>query len=275
MQRREMKMTEEIMEVWSGEILKNLQRATDIFEVEISCPFDTKRFSPGQFVSIAPLAQESVMSRPFSISSVHDSSFSILIKTIGKNTDLLSEMQKEQIKVWGPCGKGNPITDLRFDELWLIGGGIGIAPLVFFNKVFSDYEKECRSGRGRVRVFYGSQSEEDLDFNLFPADSVEYSTDDGTFGSPGKITELFIKEIEMIRSKKITVVTCGPNIMMRQIARICKHRDVPCFVILEQPMACGTGICLGCSVKMKSGMKRICKDGPVFPAEEVIWDELT
>jgi len=266
-------MTVETMKVWDAQILKNLQRATDIFEIELSCPFDSREFSPGQFVSLAPLHESSVMSRPFSVSGVHDNSFSILIKTVGKNTDLLSQMQKGEVKVWGPCGQRNPIFDLNYDAFWLVGGGIGIAPLVPFYKYFRAKEIECRTGG--VKVFYGNHTDEEIVKDLFPSDTVAYSTDDGSFGYRGKVTELFLEAIENRKFKKITVVACGPSIMMKQIARICQYLGIPCWVIIEQPMACGTGLCLGCSVKMNSGMKRICKDGPVFPAQEVIWDELS
>ncbi len=255
---------------WEAEILRNVQMATDIFEIEMSCPFDAKKITPGQFVSLAPLAEDSSMSRPFSIAKTFNSSFSIILKVVGKNTDLLNGFKSGQkIKVWGPCGAKLPESFYDYDEFWLVGGGIGIAPLLFFEKVFWLRKKESL-------IFYGNKTAEDI-VNLEPFNGrpAIIATDDGSEGFSGLITEIFLEAIEKENKRNLAVITCGPNIMMRQIARICKRQVLECYVILEKIMACGIGACLGCSIKTSQGMKRVCHDGPVFNSKEVFWNELS
>jgi len=256
-------------------ICSNQQKTTDVFELVLQAEnqdFDLTKIDPGQFVCLAPLAQESSMARPFSIAmvSTFHNTFSILYKVVGENTKLLSQLKKgDQIKFWGPLGNGFiPDPDV-YDEVWLVGGGIGIAPLCFMEKVVAEYQE------GRTRIFYGSRTKDDvIPLTFYTGEHFEIATDDGSFGVNGFITDLFGSFADEARGQNILVITCGPNIMMSKVAEICAKHNFDCYVILERIMACGIGACLGCSIKTKSGMKRICHDGPVFPAEEVIWNEL-
>jgi len=252
----------------------NKERAKKIFELILKPEdddFDVTEMEPGQFVCLVLLAAVSVMARPFSVSMISTShgTFSILYRVVGENTRLMSQLKiNDQIKFWGPLGQGLiPPEPDGYDEVWLVGGGIGIAPLRFFEKVVAEYQE------GIVRVFYGNKTKAEI-VPLYCQEVNEVATDDGSAGYHGLVTDLFIQNLITSRPEKLLVVTCGPIPMMKKVAAVCSQQKVDCYVILEKIMACGMGVCLGCSVKMKSGMKRICHDGPVFPAEEVIWDEL-
>ncbi len=183
-------MTDQQMECWEAEVSRNIQLAKEVFEIEISCPFDVRRFLPGQFVSIAPLAQSSCLSRPFSLYKTSNTNFgnffSIMVRTVGKNFELLSELkQGMKIKVWGPLGNGF-VSESYYDEVWLVGGGIGIAPLCLFDKLISAYQ------RRKCSFFYGDQSKDKIiPLRYFTEANIEIATDDGSFGFPGFITELF------------------------------------------------------------------------------------
>jgi dihydroorotate dehydrogenase electron transfer subunit len=165
-------------------------------------------------------------------------------------------------------GRSGIINPAPYDEVWLVGGGIGIAPLLFFEKVITEYQDH------RARVFYGGKDiNEMMNLDLVTLEPVEIATENGTVGFKGFITDLFSEKI-IERSGKILVITCGPNPMMKKVAEICEQNEVDCYVILEKVMACGIGVCLGCSIKTTQGLKRICHDGPIFNAREVIWNEL-
>lgn len=233
--------------------------------------FEVTKCSPGQFVCLEPLAKSSTMSRPFSISIISTSrgTFSIMYKVVGENTKLMCQLKEGQkIKLWGPLGSNEVIEISDYDEVWLVGGGIGIAPLRLFDKVITEYQD------GKVKVFYGNVTKTDIvDLNLYTDELLEISTDDGTAGYHGLITDLLAQKLLELKTGKILVLACGPNAMMQKTVELCQQVDIDCYVILEQIMACGIGSCLGCSIKTKSGMKRVCHDGPIFNAKEVIWDE--
>lgn len=266
-------MIDHKMEYWSTKVLRNVQRATDIFEIEMTCPFDAKLFLPGQFICLAPLAEGSVMSRPFSIRKIftaHGNSFSILVKYVGENTDLITNLKKgDEIKVWGPCGQSLPESFFDFDKYWLIGGGIGIAPPLFFEHVLWLKKKE-------VRVLYGNKTaKEAIKLELCNNSPGLIATDDGSEGYSGFITDAFLEMVEKEPNKNTVVIACGPVPMMRQAFRISKEQGLTCYVILEKTFACGIGSCLGCSIKTTNGMKRVCHDGPIFDGKEILWDELS
>lgn len=258
--------------VLTAKVIKNAPITKDIWLLTLDPgpDFDVTKLSPGQFVCLA-LETDSVMARPFSISTIStfNETFDILYRIVGKNTEQMRRLVKGQnIKFWGPLGKAEIIDPTHYDEVWLVGGGIGIAPLLFFEKVISEYQGHS------TRVFYGGRNiNEMMNLDLVTPEPVEIATEDGSVGFKGFITDLFSKKI-IKRTEKILVIACGPNPMMKKMAEICEQYKVDCYVILEKIMACGIGVCLGCSIKTTKGMKRVCHDGPIFDAEEVIWNEL-
>ena len=265
-------MEEKQICVYDAIVMANRQVALKTFEMELTSNFNVSCIGIGQFICIAPLDTACTMSRPFSIFRINclRNTYSILYKVAGKNTELMSKLAPAQrIKVLGLLGKPFTLNQFDFKEIWLAAGGIGIAPLYFL------YEK-LYYPRPKIEIFYGNKTQGDfvagLDFGTNFA--IIRTTDDGSLGAKGLITELFEVLLRESEAGKRIVVACGPVPMMQRVAEICAQRSVDCWVCLERVMACGLGVCLGCSIKTKSGMKKICADGPIFNAEEVIWDEL-
>jgi NAD(P)H-flavin reductase len=193
-----------------------------------------------------------------------------LIARRGKGTLELASMQLgEEAELIGPLGNawgdflpkkknGKPVA--------LIGGGIGIAPLL---ALIGEAPKHWFDLYAGFRTGFKS-TEEKFAF-LGPAfsgtEKIIIATEDGKDGLKGRIPDFLEPE------KYAAVCACGPQPMLKAVAEKCKIAGVPCFVSLERRMACGVGACLGCTVKTKNGNRRCCADGPIFNADEVIFDE--
>ncbi len=263
------------IQVCQAEVLSNERKAKNIWELKLDPRLDLHEddiFMPGQFVCLEPLDPASTMARPFSISYVSMSSgtFKLLYKVVGKNTELMTGLNPgQQIKFWGPLGQEFLPDSLEYGEVWLVGGGIGIAPLIYYEKAITELQG------GTARVFYGSKTKEEvIPLDLYTREPLVIATDDGSAGFPGFVPDLINGFLKGTIREKVLVITCGPNIMMKRVAEICAERQIECHVILETIMACGLNNCKGCTIKTTSGMKSICHDGPVFPAQEVIWNEV-
>ena len=280
-------MAENKIQSCQARVRSNKEDARNIFRLELEgCKMGIAK--PGQFVCLAPLDHSSAMARPFSI-FFYDMFAGFLViyyKAVGKNTELMKSLQAGQsIKLWGPLGNGISSDgiprlpgELRKDisvpegvTAWLICGGMGFASLNLAIRELNQFYP-------RSVLFYGSKTKSEIvSLEKDPyrvKQEIIVATEDGTAGYAGLVTDLFVQQILENPGKKILVITCGPKPMMRKVAEICEGQEFDCYVILETIMACGIGACLGCSIKTTKGMKRICHDGPVFDAKEVIWDEL-
>lgn len=240
--------------------------------LEPTSDFDVGKISPGQFICLQPLSADSVMAKPFSVYKVNPEwrTFHIYYRVVGKNTLLMSRLTDGKIiKFWGPLGNRRVIDYHRYTQVWLVGGGIGIAPLLFFEKMISESEQSV------AKVFYGCKTTNEVitALDLYPTEPMELVTEDGYLPQKGLVTDVFAERMKY-GPGRILVITCGPNRMMQKVSEICQQYNTECLVILEKIMACGIGVCLGCSIKTTKGMKRVCHDGPIFKAEEVIWNEL-
>ncbi|OGY41670.1 MAG: hypothetical protein A2Y67_03905 [Candidatus Buchananbacteria bacterium RBG_13_39_9] len=268
-------MAKDTIQIGECTVVLNQQKAQGIWEMELKAPLylsDVSAFMPGQFVCLVPLDPASVMARPFSISkiSVFSGSFTLLYKLVGKNTELMTKLiPGDKVYFWGPLGQGFLPKSSTYDEIWLVGGGIGIAPFVFYNEVMSKLPESI------VRVFYGNRTQaEIIPLDLYSKEPVVITTDDGSAGYKGPVTDVVANFMKAAMGDKILVITCGPNIMMSKVAEICQQAGIECYVILETIMACGLNSCKGCTINTESGIKSVCHDGPVFPAKEVHWNEL-
>jgi dihydroorotate dehydrogenase electron transfer subunit len=166
----------------------------------------------------------------------------------------------------GPLGQGFPDPEPGSRAV-LVGGGTGIASL---------YEFAARLASGRsVRVLLGARSAEDVmglrDFRALGV-ALAVATEDGSLGTRGVVTELLERALD--EGGPATVYACGPTAMMRRAATLAAQSSRPCFVSLENPMACGFGVCLGCAVpRSEGGFGLVCRDGPVFKASEIAWEQ--
>jgi dihydroorotate dehydrogenase electron transfer subunit len=229
-----------------------------------------KEAMPGQFVHIRVAdAPYPLLRRPISIHSLDDNeTFSLLYEVVGDGTDLMSKAKPGQaLDVIGPLGNGfNFGAGLK--RAILVGGGIGVAPLLFAAQTALRRKLE-------VTVLIGARTRDCLlcvaDFKNLGC-GIETITDDGSSGREGYVTDLLEAAIVSQGKGPAVVMACGPRPMMRRAAVAAGLYDVPCQVSLEEAMACGVGTCLGCAVMTEDGYKRVCADGPVFSAGDVLWE---
>ncbi len=257
-----------------GKVLSNLEVAPNIFLMSLRLPQVAKTARPGQFVhlQISPLC-DPLLRRPFSIhrTKPQGAEVSILYQVVGRGTKLLSQKHPgERLDCLGPLGRGFaiPKEDAQFI---LVAGGIGIAPLIFLAETLLGKKEKKRTG---MVFLMGAASGEYILYErelLCWGATVAVATDDGSKGHRGAVTDLLAPRVD--RSVNgCRIFACGPEAMLQKVARIANQRKIPCQLSLEQRMACGLGACLGCVVKTRSGYQRVCVDGPIFPAQEVIFE---
>lgn len=224
---------------------------------------------PGQFFNIRIRdSYEPFLRRPFGAHKIDRANIEILYKTIGKATKILSGKKTgDTIDVLGPLGNGFDIKRSSRGLVALVGGGHGIAPLYALAKKLKNYKLE-------IIVFIGAKTKKhvvcDKDFRKLGSKGY-VSTDDGTKGYKGLVTDLLEKKIKNSKHQLKAIYACGPKPMLKEISEIADRHDIPCQVSMEEYLGCGTGICMGCVVKTRSGNKLVCKDGPVFNTKELIW----
>jgi len=248
-------------------ILYNKKIKGNYFHLVLQAPKITKESLPGQFLNIKVNdAYEPLLRRPLSIHRVKGANIEFLYEVVGRATELLSHRKPgEYLDVIGPLGNGFQLNAKHKTLNILVAGGMGVAPLMFLA------EKLVKS---KVTVLIGAKTKGqilcDKNFKDLGCE-VKIATDDGSRGFKGKITDL-LKALPLTMDYKLsTICSCGPGPMLKEISRISKKYNIPAQVSLEEHMACGIGACLGCVVNTKEGFKRVCKEGPVFNADEIIW----
>lgn len=194
-------------------------------------------------------------------------------KKVGPGTTILSRKEEgESVDILGPLGKSFFLgNSLQEKSVALIGGGRGVAPLYFL-------AQRLRRIHTLPRIFYGGRTLSDIPLkHKFEEANFEVlaSTDDGTFGFRGLVSDLF--QVELDRYSPVRIYACGPEAMMQKIDQIAQERNIPTEFSLESIMGCGFGACWGCVRRIRSGTqeewKKICEEGPVFPGRQIIWQE--
>jgi dihydroorotate dehydrogenase electron transfer subunit len=252
-----------------AEIIRREQLAPDLYRFTVQAPDIAGAARPGQFVMIrVGQGYDPLLRRPFSVHQVTaDGRLQILFKVIGKGTRLLAGMTSGQsLDLVGPLGQGFILRPQL--PVCLIGGGVGIAPLLFWAK-----ELLLTMAPREIVVLLGARTGEEIgvlagDFGRMGL-AVRIATDDGSRGHHGLVTDL----MRDLPDDSRTVYACGPHPMMRTAVQLCTTRGWDCQVSLETMMACGVAACLGCAVPNAngSGYVHVCKDGPVFAGDEVAW----
>jgi dihydroorotate dehydrogenase electron transfer subunit len=225
-------------------------------------------YKPGQFLMIRIRnGIDPFLRRPFSIYNVDNEVIEILYKIVGKGTDIMKDLREgDPIHILGPLGNGFIIKN-DIETPILVAGGIGIASLNLLAGSISRI-----SGIKDTYLLIGGKKEADImpiDKYIKMGYSVEISTEDGSLGIKGMVTDLLEKRV----SSKSTIFACGPNEMLKKVSEIAGKYNILCQVSLESSMACGMGVCLGCVVKVKNinRYKLVCKDGPIFNGNEILW----
>jgi dihydroorotate dehydrogenase electron transfer subunit len=266
-------------------VLENVRLAERTWRVRLEAPALARAILPGQFVMLRlPGHSDPLLGRPFALyDTVLDGrgepfAVDVVYLVVGKLTGLLADMQPgECLDVWGPLGNGFPELS-GAGHVALVAGGIGQTP-------FLAHARWLLGGRGyggrparrqcqRVSLYYGVRTAALAagveDFAAADAE-VHLATDDGSRGYRGFVTQLVEGH-----PRPDHLIGCGPEPMLRALARLAARWGVPCHVSLETPMACGVGICFSCVTRVRTGdgwdYRRVCVDGPVFDAAALAWD---
>jgi dihydroorotate dehydrogenase electron transfer subunit len=240
------------MKVVRSKILENKQISNKIYRLVVDF---NGQIEPGQFFMLKTLDDSFLLPRPISVNDVEENKITFIYRVEGKGTSSMSAMKKdEEIQAFGPLGNGFDTSTLD-GKIAVVGGGLGVAPLLYLTR---------KLGK-RADVYLGFKDHTIIvdEFQKY-ANTTTVATENGAIGYKGFITDC-------VDYKKYDyVVTCGPEIMMYKVADLCERDEVKCYVSLERRMACGMGVCLGCTVETIDGNKRACKDGPVFLSDKLV-----
>ncbi|MCD7730171.1 MAG: dihydroorotate dehydrogenase electron transfer subunit [Oscillospiraceae bacterium] len=242
--------------------------AKEIYDMTILCPEIAEIAQAGQFVNIR--ADGFMLRRPISISSINreKGALRIIFEVRGNGTKELSQIPEGgMIDIVAPLG-GRGFDLNAGEKAILVGGGIGNPPMLAIAEHFGKNARVISGFRNASAVILQE------DFANTGAEAI-LCTDDGTAGRKGFVTDALKEEIA--KEKPDVIYACGPNAMLRRVVEIAKENGVKCQVSLEERMGCGIGACLVCVCRtIRDGEEyysHVCKDGPVFNAEEVIFDE--
>jgi dihydroorotate dehydrogenase electron transfer subunit len=252
--------------------LREVQSWGEFFRFTIDAPALGRGARPGQFVMVkvsegtAPLLR-----RPLGIHDATEGGLELFFRVAGQGTEILSRKKPgDRLDIIGPLGQGFTVAATgRGRTAFLVGGGRGIAPLYFL-------ARELARAGARPVVFYGGRCLADIPLrSRFEQAGLEYhcSTDDGSFGYAGFVTELAGREL--VRNRPAFVYACGPDPMMKALAALAAKHGVAAEFSLESVMGCGIGACWGCVHRIRDekgdGWVKICEEGPVFPGERILW----
>ena len=251
-----------------AKVLSNMEIAPNIHKIELERKIEFGEIMPGQFLHIK-CSQETgpLLRRPISISYADESKVRLIIRNAGKGTSLLCKNEIGQsFDILGPLGNGFAVHE-NDNKILVVGGGIGIAPLLELVKRVSDKEVTALLGY-KEKPFMVEEFERYA--------KVMIATEDGSHGHKGFINDLVKAKIQ--EGKPDILYACGPEAMLMGIRNLCLQYKVRSQFSMEERMACGVGACLVCACKIQSGEEshgyaKACKDGPVFSGDEVIFDE--
>ena len=240
--------------------------ARDTYSFTIACPEVAEAAAPGQFVHIR--ANGYTLRRPISICGIdkNKGTLRIVFEIRGEGTAEIAKLNAgDLIDMLAPLGHGFTV-DGSFGKVVLIGGGIGTPPMLPLAKIYGEKAVAISGFRSSAAAILQD------DFKAAGAETV-LCTDDGSAGIHGFVTQPFTELAE--QGGIDAVYACGPMPMLKGIAAICKDKGIYCEISLEERMACGIGACLGCACRTvrndEEYFAHVCKDGPVFKAEEVLF----
>lgn len=235
-----------------AKVKENTEISKGIYKLVIDGIF---KGSPGQFYMLRAWDEEPLLWRPISIHNISKESIEFIYQVVGRGTELLKELKgNSEIKLIGPLGNGFNLKEVK-GRVAIVTGGIGIAPMHYVAKELKNCEVDFYCGFREE--LYCVEELKSLVKNI------SITTENGAFGHKGFVTEIFKpKDYDL-------VLCCGPEVMMKNVVKMCREASVRVFISEEKKMACGVGACLVCTCKTVHGHKRTCKDGPVFSGEEL------
>lgn len=250
-------------------ITSHRQVEQDIYLMEFNAPEAAAAAQPGHFIMVRVAdGLDPLLARPFCVHNAKGGKLSILYKVVGKGTALLTSLQAgDELGMWGPLGRG---FSFSHKKPLLVAGGMGIAPLNFAALKLTEMgvSSPLMCGLPGAMGFTGLIGLM-TDCLGQATCSMDWTTEDGSHGTKGLVTDLMDPALD----DRDAVLACGPVPMLAAVAGVCREKGIACQVSLEAKMACGVGACLGCAVPATGGgYLRVCKDGPVFDAEQIDWN---
>lgn len=248
-------------------VLSNRTINEDYYVLEIQANHDISNFLPGQFVNLLVAdTRNAFLRRPISIYDIHPerNSMDLLIQIVGEGTRLLSKLKaNDNADVIYPLGKSYSIIE-EGNKALLVGGGVGVAPLLYL-------AKKLKANKVEVHILLGGRGSKNIieteKFSKYG--KVYISTEDASVGEKGFVTQHSV----MHSGDYDRIYACGPDAMMRAVATIAAKQNIDCEVSLENMMACGIGACLCCVTPTQSGHQCVCTDGPVFNTKVLEWNK--
>ena len=259
------------MRYFEAEILENRDLGGGYFVLGLGGCQSLGDARPGQFVMLrGDWERDPLLPRAFSLMSVGPGGTAeVLAKTVGRGTALLERtVRGARVAILGPLGTSFPSPSPDFVDL-LVAGGVGLPPL---------YMQAARAAAGglvgQCEMLYGGRGSPDLvllsEMRAMGV-SLHLTTEDGSSGEKGLVTAALEQRLTWHPGKAVRIMGCGPNAMLWAIGRMARDRGISCFISLEEQMACGIGVCLGCAIPARSRPYRyVCSNGPVFDAADVL-----
>lgn len=248
----------------SATVMEQEKIASGIYSLWIRTKRIAGEAKPGQFLSLYSREESQMLPRPISICEIdrEGGRIRMVYRVAGKGTEEFSRLASgDRIEVLGPLGNGFPL-DTGAKKAFLMGGGIGIPPMV----------QLARELKTEVQVIAGYRDESFLTGELSEHGALYVATEDGSAGTRGNV-------LDAVREHGLTadiIYACGPGPMLRAVKAYAEEKGIPCWISMEERMACGIGACLACVCRSKEvdghthvRNKRVCKDGPVFLSTEV------
>ena len=250
-----------------AEVVRQERIASDIYSLWVEAPKIAAEAKAGQFLSLYSADDSRMLPRPISICEIdrEQGHIRMVYRIAGAGTEEFSHLEKgDRIEVLGPLGNGFP---LKKGKTFLIGGGIGIPPMVQLAKELAREED-----RSMIQAVAGYRSEQFLTEELGTYGELYVATEDGSAGTKGTVLDV-IQEHALDAD---VIYACGPKPMLRAVKAYAQERGIECWISMEERMACGIGACLACVCQSSEvdehthvKNKRVCKDGPVFLSTEV------
>lgn len=251
--------------------------ANGYYELVFTWPSSVGEPVPGQFVSVKSFGTtDLILRRPFAVSAYdpEQGTASIIFQRRGKATAMLaSRVPGDLVDIVGPLGNSFPA--LEGASQLLVGGGVGLGPIIFFGNSLV--------ARGlQPTVILGFRDDSFFPSILAKEGSLRFDpvvcTEDGSMGFSGTTVAWLRDQAARIpgRFEANVVHACGPNAMMAGCSRFCSEHDLQCWVSMEQTMGCGVGACIGCAIPVsgKERFARVCTEGPVFDSSKILWEQM-
>ena len=270
-----------------AEVISNKEIAANTYSAVLKSPKIANLAGVGQFVNVLPDSNwEKAMRRPMSLAGAEEDNIELIYKVFGEGTQLMSHWKTgDQIDIIGPLGNGWDIRPLIQNSAsqrkfpLLIGGGVGIAPIMYLSQNLMHQDFDSQS----CPCIMGARMADEHFLKHDPENGVILATDDGSLGIKGNVIDAlkyaFTIQDLGLEFSSVQIFCCGPPMMMESVKQYAESNKIDCQVALETIMACGFGICQGCTVQYNEDNKQehsyrdkfglVCLDGPVFNVKEI------